>query len=204
MRAVLTKNPAPTQPRNLTQVLDRLEESAEGEEKVTIDAMLDSVGRRSFGPLILVPGLIAMSPLSGIPTLPSILGVIVVLIAGQMLIGKEHFWLPQKALNRKIEKKAFTKGIRALRPVGRFVDRLLQPRLTFLTKNIGNKLVALVCIVVGATMPPLEILPFLATTAGAALTLFSLALIANDGLLALLGYCFVGSMTALAVVHFLG
>lgn len=196
----MTKNP-PSEPHNLTQVLDRLEESAEGQDSVSIDAMLDSVGRRSFGPLILVPALIAMSPLSGIPTLPSILGVIVVLIAGQMLIGKKHFWLPQKALDRKIDEKAFTKGIKAIRPVGRFVDKLLRPRLTFLTGHVGDKVVALACILVGVTMPPLEILPFLATTAGAALTLFSLSLIAEDGLLALIGYIFVGGMGYLAVTQ---
>lgn len=184
-------------------MLDRLEQSAAGAETVTIDAMLDSVGRRSFGPLMLVPGLIAMSPLSGIPTLPSILGVVVVLIAGQMLIGKKHFWLPQKALKRKVPRETFLRGLRAMRPVGRFIDRLIGPRLTFLTKGAGSIAVALVCLVIGATMPPLEIIPFLATTAGAALTLFSLSLIANDGLLALIGFTAVVGMAALAGAYWL-
>jgi len=185
-------------------VLDRLEQSAEGAEGVTIDAMLDSVGRRSFGPLILVPGLIAMSPLSGIPTLPSILGVLVVLISGQMLLGRDHIWLPKRALERDVPKQSFLKGIRALRPVGHFVDRLIGPRLTFLTKGSGSIAVALVCLLIGATMPPLEIIPFLATAGGAALTLFSLSLIANDGLLALIGFTAVTGMATLAGIYWLG
>ena len=56
-------------------------------------------------------------------------------------------------------------------------------------------------VAIGATMPPLEILPFLATTAGAALTMFGLALIARDGLMALIGMAFTGGLIALIVVN---
>ena len=192
------------QPRNLEQILDRLEESAEEQDRVTIDAMMEAVGRRSFGSLILVVGLIAMSPLSGIPTLPSILGIMVVLIAGQLLIGKKRFWLPQKILGRSISREKFCKGLKAVRPATRFIDRLIRPRLCFMTRSAGNYVIALICVVIGITMPPLEILPFLATTAGAALTIFGLALIARDGLLAIIGILATGGLATLAINQLLG
>ncbi|WP_309379983.1 exopolysaccharide biosynthesis protein [Cerasicoccus frondis] len=188
-------------PQNLCQLLDRLEDNASGCERVTLDTMFNAVGRRSFGALILLPGLIAMSPLSGIPTLPSILGLLIVLIAGQLLVGRSHFWLPDAILQRSVDCDKFLRGISAIRPIARFVDRLIGPRLMLLTRGVSVYVIALICVVIGATMPPLEIVPFLATTAGAALTVFSLSLIARDGLLALIGFGFTGGALYLIVTQ---
>lgn len=190
-------------PRNLIQMLDRLEENARERDRVTIDSMMDAVGRRSFGPVILIVGLIAMSPLSGIPTLPSILGVMVVLVAGQLLLGKDHFWLPGKVLRRSISQEKFLRGIEFIRPASRWVDRCVSPRLTFLTKGPGAHAVAFFCVLIGLTMPPLEILPFMATTAGVALTVFGLSLVANDGLLALLAFLVTGGMAVFVAMQLL-
>lgn len=54
------------------------------------------IGRRSFGPLLLMAGLIILAPVVGdIPGVPSIMGVFIVLVSVQLLIGQEHFWLPK-------------------------------------------------------------------------------------------------------------
>lgn len=50
-------------PTNLEELLDRLDEAAEEEDDVTLDTVMDEVGRRSFGPLLLLTGLLMM-PLS--------------------------------------------------------------------------------------------------------------------------------------------
>jgi hypothetical protein len=55
-----------------------------------------------------------------------------------------------------------------------------------LTGKVGTYVIALVCILVAATMPPLELIPFAATAAGAALTAFGLSLIAHDGVMVLI------------------
>lgn len=172
-------------PKGLEEMLDRLIEAADSGDSVTVESMMEAVGRRSFGPIVLLVGLVAMSPLSGIPTIPSILGIVVVLVAGQLLVGRKHFWIPKRLLRRSIPSDKFAKALKVLLPAGRFVDRFLRPRLTFLTRGGGAYLMAVLCVLVGATMPPLELLPFLATTAGAALTAYGLALIAHDGMLAL-------------------
>lgn len=168
---------------NLDQLLDKLI-SADGEERVSLSAMLEAAGRRAFGPVLLVPGLIALSPLSGIPGMPSTLGVIVMLVAGQLLIGRKHFWLPGFLLRRKIARSKLDKAVKFLRPIAHFIDRLLRRRLAFLTEGAGVRLIAIVCFLIAATMPPLELLPFAASAAGAALTLFGVSLIAHDGLVA--------------------
>jgi len=199
-----TNPPVTDQPRNLEQMLDRLQGVAEGRGRVTVEAMREAIGRRSFGPAILIAGLIALSPLSGIPTLPSILGIMVTLVAGQLLIGRKRFWLPSKLLNRSIPEDKFLRGVRAIRPAGRWIDRYIRPRWTILTRGPGALAIATVCVVIGLTMPPLEIVPFLATTAGVALTVFGLALVANDGFLALAAFLVTGGMAGVVATQLLG
>lgn len=174
------------EPTDLEQVIDRLDESAQERQEVSVGDILDSVGRRSFGPVLVVVGLIAASPLSGIPGLPSTIGVIVLVLAFQLLFHRQQLWLPRWVLDRKVSKSKFDKAIKLSRGPARFVDRLLKPRLKALTHRAGFHVVAVLCIVVAATMPPLELLPFAATAAGVALTAFGLSLIAEDGLLALI------------------
>ncbi len=58
--------------------------------------------------------------------------------------------------------------------------------------------IAIACIVIGIAMPAMEIVPFSANGAGAALTAFGLSLIANDGLLALLAFLFTAATFILA------
>lgn len=174
------------EPRDLEQVIDRLAETTEGRDEVSIGDILEGIGTRSFGPLLVVVGLIAASPLSGIPGLPSTIGVIVVVLAVQLLFHRRHIWLPEWVRRRTMTRGKLAKALDLVRKPARLVDRLLRPRLTMLTHKVGFHAVAVLCIVVAATMPPLELLPFAATAAGAALMAFGLALIAEDGLLALI------------------
>jgi len=175
----------------LTEMLDRLEFAERDNDQVKVDAMLDIIGRRSFGPLLLLPGLLVLSPLSGVPGVPSLAGLMVLLLSVQLLIGRQHFWMPQWLLNRCVPHHRLQQAMRFMRPVARWIDRLLRQRLTFLVESYAVYFVAAMCSLVALTMPPLELLPFAATSAGVAITAFGLALIGRDGLMALvaLGFC---------------
>jgi hypothetical protein len=81
------------------------------------------------------------------------------------------------------------KLIRWLRPVASFGDRWTRPRLTRLVGRVGTAFVAVACILVAALTPVMEIVPFSASVGGLAITAFGLALITEDGLLALLAIC---------------
>ena len=79
---------------------------------------------------------------------------------------------------------------------------MIRPRLRFLSGGIGIYVIGLVSAAVAITMPPLESLPFAATTAGVAIALFGLALVTRDGLLALLGFVMTGGIVFLLVKQF--
>jgi hypothetical protein len=53
-------------------------------------------------------------------------------------------------------------------------------------------------------MPPLEIVPFAASTAGAAISAFALSLLAHDGLLAVVAFVLTGTAATLMFRALLG
>ncbi|MGQ0751395.1 MAG: exopolysaccharide biosynthesis protein, partial [Betaproteobacteria bacterium] len=64
----------------------------------------------------------------------------------------------------------------------------------------GTYVIAGVCVVIAGAMPVMEVVPFVANGAGAALTAFGLALVAHDGLLAILAFGFT-ALTLGFVLH---
>ena len=169
---------------SLQELLDELEGAGEGDE-VTIREVHEAVGRRSFGPALLIPGLLGASPLSGIPGTPSIVGILTLLITGQLLIGREEFWLPGFLLRRSVSRERFEKTIQKVGPAARVVDRVVKPRLEMFVGRTAVYVIAGLCLLLALTAPVLEALPFAITGVGAALAAFGLALVANDGVLAL-------------------
>ena len=178
------------EPEDLRTLIANLRNAGDADQPVTIECMLQATGERSVGALLLVPGLLVLSPLSGIPGLPSIFAVMVVLIAGQLLIGRRHFWLPHWLLQRTASRSKYDRALAFLKRPATFVDRLLRPRLKFLTRGLAIRANALLCILIAATMPPLEIIPFGNTTAGAALSILGVGMMARDGLMILLAIAF--------------
>ncbi|WP_018717984.1 exopolysaccharide biosynthesis protein [Arhodomonas aquaeolei] len=184
MYAIAEESPGP--PRGFADLVERLIALAHTRRRLSIESMLTASGQRSFGPLLLLAGLIATSPLSGILGIPTLTAVIVLLVAGQMLAGRGHIWLPECILARTLPAATTARALRSIRRPAAVIDRLLHPRLTLLTAGTGNRLIACACAVIAISMPPLELFPFAATSAGILITLLSLAVIANDGLIALI------------------
>lgn len=173
---------------SLEQMLDRIVESADSKGRVSFGRIVESIGDRSFGPLLLMVGVIMTSPLSGMPGVPTTMGVLVLLIAGQLLFRRDHFWLPGWVLERSLEQRTVSKAIGWLRPPARFVDRWLRPRLPSCIRGGSIYLISLICVAIAALMPMMELVPFSAHIAGLALTAFGLALISRDGLLSLIAF----------------
>lgn len=197
------------EPSNLEELLERIgsagskEEGDGNEEKkdlVSLGEIVQAVGSRSFGPLLLMAGVVITSPLSGIPGLPTCMAILVLLIAAQLLFRRDHFWLPRWLLNRKIAQSKVDKSVKWLRPSARFVDRLIRPRLAVFTRGASIYVIAIICIVISLGMPIMEVVPFSATAAGTALLILGLSLIACDGLLALIAFSIVTGALAL-VIH---
>jgi hypothetical protein len=175
-----------------TATVDQLKQAAEdgrdSGSRVTIGKLLDAFGHRSYGPFLLVPALVELSPIGGIPGVPTLLALIVVLFAAQMLAGRDHFWLPQFIQDRRIKVKRVEGAADKMHPVTERLDRWFGGRLRALTGKTALRAAAVCCILLALTVPPLELIPFASSIPMAAIAAFGLALIVHDGLLMLIAF----------------
>ena len=173
--------------QGLESVLRTLERTAEDNgAKVSVDEIVETFGARSFGPLLLLCGLLGMTPVSAIPTAPTVLAVIVILIAGQMVFGREAIWIPRFIGKLSVKAERLAKAVKISRKPAHVVDRVVCPRLLALTTPRADRLVALSCVLVAITVPPLELVPFAAFVPALAIFTFGVGLVARDGLVVLI------------------
>ncbi|EQB30749.1 exopolysaccharide biosynthesis protein [Sphingobium ummariense] len=185
--------------KSVDDILDRIEDIARSEEKVRLDRIVEALGNRSYGPFLLIPALIDISPVGGIPGLPTALATVIVLVAAQIMFGRKHLWLPRFLSKRGLSVEKACKATHKLRGVARFLDRWFHGRYISLTQGIFVKLAAACCIILALTVPPLELLPFATTVPMAAIAAFGLALLVRDGLLMIIAMLLAAAALALGV-----
>lgn len=177
-----------TEPRigSLGELLDQLRAAVEADgAEVSVGELMEAVGRRSFAPVLLLVGLLLVSPLSGIPSFPTLMALLVTLVSVQMLLGRRHFWLPGWLLRRRVDGRRLLRVLAWLDRPARSTDRMLRPRLLPLVRERIARLMAALCLLLGLALPVTELVPFSASTAGVAFLAFGLSLVTFDGALAL-------------------
>lgn len=151
-------------------------------DSIRLGVLLNAVGRRSYGPIFLLLGLIAISPLTALPFTTSIVAAITLLIAGQLAIGLQRPWLPRALLNIRLPRKIFFQALDHARSrVDRIDGVVLHQRWTFMTVPLFVNLVAL-CVCAAALITfPLSLIPLAPIVPGIAIVLFGLGMTARDG-----------------------
>jgi len=173
--------------RTFEHVLDDISALDDRQEKVSLVDMRNAIGQRGYGPFLFVPALLELSPLGGIPGVPTLLGAIVAIFALQMLMCRKHFWIPHFLGKRSVDGDRLQKAIGKMRPVVRFLDRIIRPRLSWMTRTPFLQATAAVCVLCAAMAPPLELIPFASSLPFGAIALFGLGVTAHDGVVVLLG-----------------
>ena len=172
-----------TTPHSVGDILDCLEELAEENDEVSVSQVMGAFGTRTFGPAIMVPALLEITPVGAIPGVPTFLATIVILVAAQKMIGRRSLWLPGLIANRCVSADKLEKSTDKLRPLARFMDRHFHRRLKFMTRapfaQIAAGMVCLLCL----TVPFLEVLPFASSVPMLAIAGFGLAVLMRDGVL---------------------
>ncbi|MER5171923.1 exopolysaccharide biosynthesis protein [Thioclava sp. GXIMD2076] len=177
---------------SVTDIVRTIDSRAQGVDRLRIEDILGSLGGASFVPVLLVPALFVVSPLSGIPLFSSACGILIALISAQMLLGRRHLWLPGLLTNRHIAGDKLRKATDKLQGVARWMDSHTRERLRFFTHRPFRWVTQAACLLCGAAMPFLELVPFSSSILGVAVTLLALSLLVRDGLIALIGLCFIG------------
>ncbi|MHC2069429.1 exopolysaccharide biosynthesis protein [Bremerella sp. T1] len=185
-------------PEGLVDILEQMKENTDGDE-VTIDDTLDALNSRSFGPLLLVPAIMAVSPIGAIPGMSIVTGCVLMLIAVQMVFSDGHPWLPKRLLEFSFSRETMTEGIDKSLPWAKWLEGFTESRLQFLTQAPFHYVIAFVIAFLASLFVPLAFLPFAVAIPGTAIALFALGMTVRDGVMVLLGFAVSCAAVAVAV-----
>jgi hypothetical protein len=171
---------------SLVGLMRRLAEAGVGDE-VTVAEMMKAVGARSLAALLLMPALLIVTPISAVPGLPTIAGLLIAFVAVQLALGRDGVWVPAFVHRRSLKRERLQGAERLLAKPLRFTDRVLRRRLPWLTSKPVATVFLGMCALGGMSMPLLEFIPTSSSIVAAVIALFSLALVTRDGIVAILG-----------------
>jgi hypothetical protein len=178
-------------PESLNELLDRIDGVAQEEAVVSLEDVMEAVGRKSFGPLLLLVGVITVAPGVGdIPGVPTVLGLFVLVVSVQLLFGRKDFWLPQWMLDREVKAEKLRKmaASKWTRKPAKWIDGLVVERLRILTGGKGAYAIAVACTMIGLALPFSELVPLSTSGVSLGLLAFGISLVAHDGLMAVVGF----------------
>lgn len=166
-----------------------------GPDGLTLREIRDRLDERAFGLMILVLAIPCLVPaLYGVP---QIVGIPILLLAGQMLAGRVEPWLPEAVLKRRVSKAWLERMADFATKRMHWFERFSRPRLTVLAEGWAERAAAAFMILATLTI----VLPMTNTVPSVALTLLAVGLIQRDGLFVAAGAAVaVGWATALATV----
>jgi hypothetical protein len=168
-------------PDSVPALLERLEDAAQNDRPITLGYLLELFGARAYGPLILIPSLLALGPTGVIPGMAVGTATIIILAAGQILLLQDHPWLPKRILEMRVKRSLLAKAIEKSRPVARVINRVTRQRLAFATSPPALYAVAIMSIALAALFYPLAFIPFGVAIPSFVLTVLSLGLTIRDG-----------------------
>jgi hypothetical protein len=181
---------------SLAGLFDEVLANAQGSE-VSFGEAVATFRQQAYGPLLLVPSIIALTPIIGaIPGISVLTATLIILIAAQMIVGRSHPWLPERLRNLSLDRDRLKQAIKRMRPYLDAMDRWTRPRLLFLTEPPLYLLIPVVCILLALLMYPLALVPWGVTLPALALTVLSVGLTIRDGHVLGVGY----AVTAISVL----
>jgi len=167
-----------------------------GKDKVSVDEIVERMERRQgLAPVVAVLTLPVLLPLP--PGVSMILALPLLFAAPQMMIGRKDLWLPAILNRQAIDRERLQKGVKRILPWIERLERVVKPRLGFLTGRIGAALAGAVCTLMAIVL--VLPLPFANLFPALTVLLLSLGLTRRDGLAVIVG-CVLLAMAVTAVV----
>lgn len=173
----------------------------DGDDATTLGSLSDA-----FGEKVIATACVALMAPSALP-IPTggathVFEVVTVLLAAQMVVGRDEVWLPDRWRTKELGPKT-QKGLRGLVRFVRACERISRPRLTRLVDGrLGQRVLGLVIVtfVIGAAVAP----PFsgLDTLPSLAVVLIALAIVLEDAAFAIVGLAL--GIVGIALTIFLG
>ncbi|MBB4039804.1 hypothetical protein GGR34_001451 [Microvirga flocculans] len=159
-------------------------------ERLTVREIMAVLQDRAFALLIVLLGLPNCLPMP--PPIPLVCGLLLALVAIQIVFGRDAPWLPSQLMNRSVAQTDVERAVGRAIPVFRRLERISRPRMTFLDTPLAMRLMGAVILVLalGLLFAP----PFVGQIPlGLAVCLVGLGLVERDGLV-VVGGLVIGSI----------
>lgn len=185
----------------LDQLLADLDRSAPPDvHHVHLGDLLDAIGPRGFGPvLVLASGLIIL-PTGMIPLVPHVVAIVLGLVAIEMILGENVLRLPARVRHIRVPGAMIAGLLRRARQVSRPMSRVLRPRFVWLaTSRLTLVITALLLAAVAAAKLAIGLIPGLPFLLAVPVCLIGLGLTARDGLAVALGQILLLAPTLMVV-----
>jgi hypothetical protein len=148
-------------------------------ERISVEALLEPLQRRAFGFLLL---LLAIPNFIPVPLgIGGVMGVLVIALGLEMLVGLEHPWIPGFLRRRSMSREGLLRFLDRAEPLTRRLETVCKPRLQRLTRRPFTFVSGAIMILIGILLA-LPI-PFTNYVFGGMLIAFAFALVERDGAL---------------------
>ncbi len=187
---------------SLTETVETIVEASQQGDETTVSEISDAVGRTSHLTAILFAASLSATPLSGVPGLSTVCGLIIATCAAQALLGRKKIWLPGFLRRKKVPNKRLGDALAWLSKGAAYLDGATQTRFRPLVRGAARKMLLSLFLVGGLMMPILEFIPFSASIVAGTIAFFSAALLTRDGLWVAWGMGLIGLAATGAVWAF--
>ncbi|MGC1309306.1 MAG: exopolysaccharide biosynthesis protein [Phormidesmis sp.] len=171
--------------------------------EVTLNEILEIAGERTFGFLFVLLALPSALPIPA-PGYSTPFGIVMFLLAVQLIVGREQPWLPEGFRKRGFERKAVQGVIQKGMPWLQKIELVSRPRLTSVCTSRGGRMVIGSAI---ALMSLSMMIPIPLTNTLPAIGIFvtGFGLLDDDGAISLGGLtiCAIGLATTSTILYLL-
>ena len=134
-------------PEKLSELLERL--AREAGDRISMGEIATALDDRSFGAFLLVFALPNLIPLP--PGATMVLGLPMVFVAWQMVIGYNKVWLPRALANYSVDRATFERMVSRVSPWLRSAETWVRPRNWPLDGSVRERLFGVFALLLGIT-----------------------------------------------------
>ena len=168
-------------------------------DRLTVADILAVLRGRAFALLVVLLGLPNCLPMP--PPIPLVCGLLLALVAAQIVAGRPTPWLPRALLHRSIRREDVARAVERALPVLRRLERWSQPRMRVFETAWAVRLIGLLLLALALGL--LFAAPFIGQIPiGLAVCLVGLGFVERDGVLVLAGLV-VGAFGVLLSLGFI-
>jgi len=157
--------------------------SQEG-DRLTVGDIVAVLKDRAFALLVVILGLPNCLPMP--PPIPLICGLLLLLVAVQLIAGMSSPWLPKALLRRSVARRDVERAANRAVPLLRRLERWSRPRLAVFDSALGMRGIGVILLTLSAALvvaaPIVGQIPL-----GIAVCLVGLGLVERDGIVVLAG-----------------